>query len=164
MSVPIPTSTTSISTNHRDCMNGLWQRFLPSSAITSPPLPKIGMALMLVPRDLRLFRSKAAYNKTPTIPRHLRTSRRPIHNHFTLKKYKIDRRWIDRWKIVASNCAMSCAVAAQFVLQDPPNHRHNPGHGFPWNHRAGQRRPDPHLLNFTSLMARFRLREKRLVR
>ena len=51
---------------------------------------------MLAPRDLRLFRSNAAHDKTPIIPRHLHTSRQPVRNHFTLKKYKIDRRWFDR--------------------------------------------------------------------
>src|SRR5262249_57468211 len=51
------------------------------------------MALMLVPRDLLLFRSKAAQNKTPIIPRHLRTSRQPVRNHFTLKRYRIDTRY-----------------------------------------------------------------------
>jgi hypothetical protein len=64
---------------------------LPSSAITSPPLPKMGMAPMLAPRDLRLLRSKAAHDKTPIIKRHLRLSRQPVLNHSTLKKYKIDR-------------------------------------------------------------------------
>ena len=38
---------------------------------------------MLAPRDLRLFRSNAAHDKTPIIPRHLHT------NHFTLR-YRID--------------------------------------------------------------------------
>jgi hypothetical protein len=59
------------------------------SAITRPPLPKKGMAPMLAP--LRLFRSKAAQDKTPTIPRHPRTSRQPARNHF---RYRIDTRWI----------------------------------------------------------------------
>jgi hypothetical protein len=55
------------------------------------------MALMLAPRNLRLFRSKAAHDKTPIITRHhLHPSRQPVRNHFTLKKYKIDRGWIDR--------------------------------------------------------------------
>ena len=48
---------------------------------------------MLVPRDLRLCRSKAAHNKTPIIQRHLRTGRQPTRNHFTLKRYRIDTRY-----------------------------------------------------------------------
>jgi hypothetical protein len=47
----------------------------------------MGMALMLA-RDLRLSRSKAAHHKTPIILRHFRPSLRPQ----TLKEYKIDRR------------------------------------------------------------------------
>jgi hypothetical protein len=50
------------------------------------------MALMLAPLDLRLFPSKAAHDKRPIIPRHLRTSRHPVRNRFC---YRIDTRWID---------------------------------------------------------------------
>jgi len=96
MSVPIRISTTSISINHRDCMHALLQRFLPWSAITSSALSKKGTALMLVPRDPRLFRSKAAHDKTPIITLRSRPSRQPVRNHSTLKKYKIDSRWVDR--------------------------------------------------------------------
>jgi len=51
---------------------------------------------MLAPRNLRLFRSKAAHDKTPIITRHLRPSRQPVRDHSTLKKYKIDTRRVDR--------------------------------------------------------------------
>jgi len=49
---------------------------------------------MLAPRNLRLFQSKAAHDKTPIITRHLHPSRQPVRNHFTLKTYKIDRGWL----------------------------------------------------------------------
>ena len=49
---------------------------------------------MPAPRNLRLFPSKAAHDKTPIITRHLCTSRQPVRNHFTLKTYKIDRGWL----------------------------------------------------------------------
>ena len=51
---------------------------------------------MLAPRNLRLFPSKAAHDKTPIITHHLCTGRQPVRNHSTLKKYKIDSRRIDR--------------------------------------------------------------------
>src|SRR5215469_8849697 len=57
------------------------------------------LELMLAPRDLRLFRSKAAHDKTPIITRHLCTSRQPVRDHFTLKKYETDGRCIDRGKL-----------------------------------------------------------------
>src|SRR5262249_11550257 len=81
MSVLIEVSTTSLSINQRDCTDALKQRFLPSLAITTPLQPKMGMALMLAPRDLRLSRSKAVHHKTPIIPRQFRPSRRPQPLH-----------------------------------------------------------------------------------
>jgi hypothetical protein len=62
----------------------------------------MGMALMLVPRDLRLSRSKAAHHKTPIIPRRFRPSRR--RNRFTLKKYKIDRRLLAEQSLAIAQC------------------------------------------------------------
>ena len=68
-------------------------------------MPKKGMALTLAPRDLRLFLSNAAHDKTPIIPRHLRTSRQPVRNHFTLKRYRIDSRYRHRTRRIAVNIA-----------------------------------------------------------
>jgi len=45
------------------------------------------MALMLVPRNLRLFRNNWVLNKTPIIQHHLRTSRAPVRNHL---RYRIE--------------------------------------------------------------------------
>jgi len=77
------------------------------------------MALMLAPRDLRLFRSKAVHGKTLIIPRHLRTSRQPVRNHFTLKKYRIDARWVDCWsaEIWRGFAKVGCLGVPNVLLQ-----------------------------------------------
>ena len=49
----------------------------------------MGMPLML-----GLLGSRAAHDKRPIIPRHLRTSRHPVRNRFG---YRIDARWVDRY-------------------------------------------------------------------
>jgi hypothetical protein len=111
MSVPIRVSSTSISTNHRNCMHALWQRFLLSSAITRPPLPGKEMALMRTPQDRRLFRSKAAHDKMLINPRHPCTSRLPVRNH----KYRINTRSIDPLRSLFRS-AIKCTSSGPFRL------------------------------------------------
>ena len=115
---------------------------MPSSAITTP-IPKKGKALMLAPRDLRLFQSNAA--QTPLIPRHLHTSRKPVRYHLTPKRYRIDTRY-------GRNCSRNRGNRNfEFVARNRTGgkaaHRADAG-GIASHGAAGLRRISPSCLTY----------------